>query len=95
MRVVHPRRKVRSLPVRPADRQTDLRISQPTPTGDGPEGPRTTGSATSRVQALANMLYAVTSRTNKSLRSLMTGPLGKAYSMNQASYDLARLPATS
>jgi hypothetical protein len=47
------------------------------------------------VQALANMLYAVTSRTNKSLRSLMTGPLGKAYSMNQASYDLARLPATS
>ena len=41
--------------------------------------------------ALANMLCAVTGITNKSLRALMTGLLGVPYSMNQASYDLARL----
>ena len=41
--------------------------------------------------ALANMLCAVTGITNKSLRALMTGLLGTAYSMNQASYDLTRL----
>ncbi len=41
--------------------------------------------------ALANTLYAVTGITNKSLRALMTGLLGTAYSMNQASYDLSRL----
>jgi hypothetical protein len=41
--------------------------------------------------ALANMLCAVTGITNKSLRALMTGLLGTAYTMNQASYDLARL----
>jgi hypothetical protein len=49
-----------------------------------------------RVQALAGALctnvLAVTGITNKSLRALMTGLLGEAtYSMNQASYDLARL----
>jgi hypothetical protein len=37
------------------------------------------------------MLFAVTDITNKSLRALMTGLLGTPYSMNQASYDLARL----
>jgi len=49
-----------------------------------------------RVQALAGALctttLAVTGITNKLLRALMTGLLGGAnYSMNQASYDLARL----
>jgi hypothetical protein len=49
-----------------------------------------------RVQALAGALcttaLAVTGITNRSLRALMTGLLGAAtYSMNQASYDLARL----
>ena len=49
-----------------------------------------------RVQALAGALcttaLAVTGITNKSLHALMTGLLGTAtYSMNQASYDLARL----
>ena len=37
------------------------------------------------------MLFATTAITNKSLRALMTGLLGTPYSMNQASYDLARL----
>ena len=41
--------------------------------------------------ALANTLCAVTGITNKSLRALMTGLLGTPYTMNQASYDLARL----
>jgi hypothetical protein len=41
--------------------------------------------------ALANMLWAVTGITNKSLRALMTGLLGTSYTLNQASYDLARL----
>ena len=42
--------------------------------------------------ALANTLCAVTGITNKSLRALMTGPLGGIdYTMNRASYDLARL----
>jgi hypothetical protein len=49
-----------------------------------------------RVQALAgalcHTLLAVTGITNKSLRALMTGLLGGIpYTMNQASYDLARL----
>jgi hypothetical protein len=48
-----------------------------------------------RVQALAGALsytlFAVTGITNKSLRALMTGLLGGTYTMNQASYDLARL----
>ena len=37
------------------------------------------------------MLFAVTDITNKRLRALMAGLLGAPYSMNQASYDLARL----
>ena len=48
-----------------------------------------------RMQALAGCLtvwdHAVTGITNKSLRAWMTGLLGVPYSMNQASYDLARL----
>jgi hypothetical protein len=41
--------------------------------------------------ALCQILLAATGITNKSLRALMTGLLGTAYTMNQASYDLARL----
>jgi hypothetical protein len=41
--------------------------------------------------ALADTLCAVTGITNKSLRALMTGLPGVPYTMNQASYDLARL----
>ena len=48
-----------------------------------------------RVQALAGCLavwdMAVSGITNKSLRAWMTGLLAVPYSMNQASYDLARL----
>jgi predicted MarR family transcription regulator len=47
------------------------------------------------VQALAGSLtvlaFAVTGITNKGLRAWMTGLLGAGYTMNQASYDLARL----
>jgi hypothetical protein len=70
------------------------RISQPTLTGDGRRAPGLR-FGDPRVQALAgalaNMLCAVTGITNKSLRALMTGLLGVPYTMNQASYDLARL----
>jgi hypothetical protein len=41
--------------------------------------------------ACASMLMAVTGITNQTLRGWMTGLLGRPYSMNQASYDLARL----
>ena len=48
-----------------------------------------------RVQALAgalcSVLGAATGITNRSLRALMTGLTGTPYTMNQASYDLARL----
>ena len=48
-----------------------------------------------RVQALAGCLavwdHVVSGITNKSLRAWMTGQLGTPCSMNQASYDLARL----
>ena len=48
-----------------------------------------------RVQALAGALavwdFAVSGITNKSLRAWMTGLRGGPYSMNRASYDLARL----
>jgi len=58
-------------------------------------GPRDYGFGDPRVMALAgalaSTLSAVTGITNKSLRALMTGLLGTAYSVNQASYDLARL----
>jgi hypothetical protein len=70
------------------------RIAQPTVTDDGRRAPALR-FGDPRVQALAgalaNMLFAVTAITNKSLRALMAGLLGTSYSMNQASYDLARL----
>jgi hypothetical protein len=71
------------------------RIAQPTLTEDGRRAPALR-FGDPRVQALAGALcttvLAVTGVTNKSLRALMTGLLGGAtYSMNQASYDLARL----
>ena len=70
------------------------RISQPTLTGDGRRAPGLRFGdprVMALARALANMLCAVTGITNKSLRALMTGLLGAPYSMNQASYDLARL----
>ncbi len=70
------------------------RISQPTLTKDGRRAPGLR-FGDPRVMALAgtlaNTLTAVTGITNKSLRALMTGLLGTPYTMNQASYDLARL----
>jgi len=70
------------------------RISQPTLTQDGRRAPGLR-FGDPRVMALAgtlaSTLYAVTGITNKSLRALMTGLLGTAYSASQASYDLARL----
>ncbi len=71
------------------------RIARPTLTEDGRRAPALR-FGDPRVQALAGALctttLAVTGITNKSLRALMTGLLGAAtYSMNQASYDLARL----
>ena len=68
--------------------------AQPSLTKDGRRAP-ILRFGDPRVQALAgalaNMLCAVTGITNKSLRALMTGLLGNPYTMNQASYDLARL----
>ncbi len=70
------------------------RIAHPTVTA---EGRRATAMrfGDSRVQALAGALCvtlcAVTGITNRSLRALMTGLLGTAYGITQASYDLARL----
>ena len=71
------------------------RIARPTLTEDGRRAPALR-FGDPRVQALAGALcttaLAVTGITNKSLRALMTGLLGGVtYSMNQASYDLARL----
>jgi hypothetical protein len=70
------------------------RISQPTLTEDGRRAPGLR-FGDPRVMALAGALAstvcAVTGITNKSLRALMTGLLGTAYTMNHASYDLARL----
>jgi hypothetical protein len=70
------------------------RISQPTLTEDGRRAPGLR-FGDPRVMALAGALAstvcAVTGITNKSLRALMTGLLGTAYTMNQASYDLTRL----
>jgi len=71
------------------------RIAQPTLDEDGRKAPALR-FGDPRVQALAGTLctsvLAVTGITNKSLRALMTGLLGGAnYTMNQASYDLARL----
>ena len=70
------------------------RITRPTVTGDGRKAPALRFGDL-RVQALAGataaMLFTVTGITNRSLRALMTGLLHRPYSMNQASYDLARL----
>ena len=71
------------------------RIARPTLTEDGRRAPALR-FGDPRVQALAGALctsvLAVTGITNKSLRALMTGLLGGIdYTMNQASYDLARL----
>ena len=71
------------------------RIARPTLTEDGRRAPALR-FGDPRVQAQAGALctnvVAVTGITNKSLRALMTGLLGGAnYTMNQASYDLARL----
>ncbi len=70
------------------------RIAQPTLTEDGRRAPALR-FGDPRVQALAGTLavlgLSVTGITNKSLRAWMAGLLGKPYTMNQASYDLARL----
>jgi hypothetical protein len=70
------------------------RITRPTLTGEGRKAPALRFGDL-RVQALAGaiaaMLFTVTGITNRSLRALMTGLLHRPYSMNQASYDLARL----
>jgi hypothetical protein len=66
------------------------RIAQPTVTDDGSRAPALR-FGDPRVQALANMLFAVTDITNKSLRALMTGLLGTPYSLNQASYEPPRV----
>ena len=84
--------RVVSLRVQPL---SGSRIAQPTLTEDGRRAPALR-FGDPRVQALAGALcttvLAVTGITNKSLRALMTGLLGGAnYSINQASYDLARL----
>jgi hypothetical protein len=70
------------------------RISQPTLTQDGRRAPGLRFGdprVMALAGALASTLCAVTGITNKSLRALMTGLLGTPYTMNQASYDLARL----
>jgi len=70
------------------------RISRPTLTGDGRRAPALRFGdprAQALAGALASTLYAVTGISNKSLRALMTGLLGTPYTVNQASYDLARL----
>ncbi|HYA52908.1 MAG TPA: hypothetical protein VEG33_17270, partial [Streptosporangiaceae bacterium] len=70
------------------------RITTPTVTDGGRKAPALRFGDL-RVQALAGaiaaMLFTVTGITNRSLRALMTGLLHRPYSMNQASYDLARL----
>jgi hypothetical protein len=70
------------------------RITKPTVTDEGRKAPALRFGDL-RVQALAgalaNLLFAVTGITNKHLRVLMTGLLHRPYSMNQATYDLARL----
>jgi hypothetical protein len=74
------------------------RIAQPTVTDEGRRAPALR-FGDPRVQALAgalpNLLFAACGITNKSLRAQMTALLGTTYSMNQASYDLARLRLNS
>jgi hypothetical protein len=70
------------------------RITKPTVTDEGRKAPALRFGDL-RVQALAgaiaNLLLAATGITNRHLRVLMTGLLGRPYTTNQASYDLARL----
>lgn len=70
------------------------RITKPTVTGEGRKAPALRFGDL-RVQApagaIANLLLAATGITNRHLRILMTGLLGRPYTTNQASYDLARL----
>jgi hypothetical protein len=70
------------------------RITTPTVTDEGRKAPALRFGDL-RVQALAgaiaNLLFAAAGITNRHLRVLMTGLLGRPYSMNQASYDLTRL----
>ncbi|HEX6988972.1 MAG TPA: hypothetical protein VF282_05835 [Bacillota bacterium] len=70
------------------------RITRPTLTEDGRKAPALRFGDL-RVQALAGaiaaMLFTVPGITNRTLRGLMSGLLNRPYSMNQASYDLARL----
>jgi hypothetical protein len=70
------------------------RITTPTLTQDGRKAPALRFGDL-RVQALAGaiaaMLFTVPGITNRTLRGLMSGLLNRPYSMNQASYDLARL----
>ncbi|MGH3226693.1 MAG: hypothetical protein ACRDPY_49795 [Streptosporangiaceae bacterium] len=70
------------------------RITRPTLTEDGRKAPALRFGDL-RVQALAGalaaMLFTVTGITSKTLRGSMAGLLNRPYSMNQASYDLARL----
>jgi hypothetical protein len=72
------------------------RITRPTVTDEGRKAPALRFGDL-RVQALAGaiatMLMTATGITNRHLRVLMTGLLGRPYSANQASYDLARLRA--
>src|SRR5881396_2149625 len=81
-------------PISTSSRPGRARLTQPSLTGDGRRAPGLR-FGDPRVQALAgalaHTLCAVTGITNKSLRALMTGLLGAPYTMNQASYDLARL----
>ena len=74
------------------------RIAQPTVTDEGRKAPALR-FGDPRVQSLAgalpNLLFAACGITNKSLRAQMTALLGTTYSMNQASYDLARLRLNS
>jgi hypothetical protein len=76
------------------DNPAFARISQPTLTQDGRRAPGLRFGdprVMALAGALANTLCAVTGITNKSLRALMTGLLGTAYTTGQASYDLTRL----
>jgi hypothetical protein len=70
------------------------RITRPTVTDDGRKAPALRFGDL-RVQALAGaiaaMLFTVPGITSRTLRGLMSGLLNRPYSMNQASYDLARL----
>jgi hypothetical protein len=72
------------------------RVAQPTVDGGGRRAPALRFGdprAQALAGALANTLSAVAPVTNKSLRASMAGLLGTPYSVNQASYDLARLRA--